>query len=293
VPRRVSLIVNPSAGGGRAVRVLPEIESALRELGVPFHAELTRDLHHARELATAAARAGEIVATLGGDGLAGCVAGVLREHPGSVLAVLPGGRGNDLARVLGMPRDDLRAACDVLAHGTERDLDVGEVQGRCFVGIASLGFDSDANRIANAASPRLGGLVYAYGALRALVAWQPARFELEHDGGTHAFTGWTVAAANSKAYGGGMMLAPDAELDDGLLDVVLTSDMPKRRFLGNLPKVFKGTHVHEPEVSVLRTRSLRVSADRPFTVYADGDPIGETPVTITAVPRALRVLVPA
>ena len=290
--RRVALLVNPAAGGGRAARILPEVEGVLRELGLPFRTVVTRDLGHACEQAGEAARAGEVTATLSGDGLVGCVVGVLRDVPGSVLAVLPGGRGNDLARVLGIPREP-RAACAVIATGTERALDVGDVGGRSFIGIASLGFDSDANRIANEAPSRLGPFVYAYGALRALAAWKPARFDLTLDGAApRSFTGYSVAAANSKAYGGGMYLAPDAELDDGLLDVVVSEDLPKWRFLANLPKVFKGTHVHEPEVHVLRAREVRIEADRPFTVYADGDPIGETPVTVRAVPGAVRVLVP-
>ncbi len=166
------------------------------------------------------------------------------------------------------------------------------MDGRSFIGIASLGFDSDANRIANQAPARLGNLVYLYGALRALMAWSPARFTIEVDGATRTFTGWSVAAANANAYGGGMFLAPDASLQDGLLDVVTTSDSSKLKFARSLPKVFRGTHVNEASVDVVRGRQIRISADRPFTVYADGDPIGDLPVTVTTVPAALRVLLP-
>jgi len=112
------------------------------------------------------------------------------------------------------------------------------------------------------------------------------------DGTAHSFIGWSVVAANSKAYGGGMFMAPGAELDDGLLDVVLSAETSKPTFLRNLPKVFKGDHVHEPYITVLRGAEVRIDADRPFTVYADGDPIGELPVTVRAVPAALRVLLP-
>jgi YegS/Rv2252/BmrU family lipid kinase len=292
VDRDVALLCNPSAGGGRAARVLPAVQDELRSLGVAFHTEMTRDLHHARALAQAAAAAGEAAVTVGGDGLAGCVAGVLRGVPGALLGVLPGGRGNDLARALGIPRDP-RAACAVIADGHERALDLGDVGGRTFVGIASLGFDSDANRIANAAPSRLGSLVYVYGALRALAAWKPASFDLRVDGEPVAFSGYSVAAANTPGYGGGMLLAPSAELDDGMFDVVLAGQLSKRRFLRVLPKVFKGTHVSEPAYRMVRARELHVDADRPFVLYADGDPIGETPVTIRIVPDALRVLAPA
>jgi YegS/Rv2252/BmrU family lipid kinase len=290
--RAVALLCNPSAGGGRAARVLPQVEEALGSLGIAFHTETTRDLDHGRDLAAAAARAGEVVVTLGGDGLVGCVAGALRGVPGSLLGVLPGGRGNDIARALGIPREP-RAACAVVATGAERVLDVGDAGGRTFVGIASLGLDSDANRIANAAPSRLGRFVYVYAALRALAAWQPARFDLRIDGEPLQFSGYSVAAANAPAYGGGMLLAPEARLDDGCFDVVLIGRMTKRRFLAALPKVFRGTHVGEPGVRVLRARELHVDADRPFVVYADGDPIASTPVTIRVEPGALQVLVPA
>jgi len=292
VDRDVALLCNPSAGGGRAARVLPVVQDELRMLGVAFHTDTTRDLDHARALAQSAAAAGEAAVTLGGDGLAGCVAGVLRDVPGALLGVLPGGRGNDLVRALGIPLD-ARAACAVIAAGNERALDVGDVGGRTFVGIASLGFDSDANRIANAAPRRFGSLVYVYGALRTLASWQPATFAVRVDGEPRSFSGYSVAAANTPGYGGGMLLAPTAELADGRLDVVLIAELPKHRFLRVLPKIFKGTHVGEPAYSMVRARELHVDADRPFVLYADGDPIGETPVTIRIVPDALRVLAPA
>jgi YegS/Rv2252/BmrU family lipid kinase len=288
--RRALLIVNPSAGGGRAARVLPSIESGLRAHGVEFRTALTRDLPHAVALAREAAGAGEIAAALGGDGLIGAVAGALRGTDG-VLGVLPGGRGNDLARVLGIPRGPGEAAT-VLATAPERTLDLGEVDGRTFVGVASCGFDSEANRIANETRLIRGNLVYAYAALRALAAWRHATFTLGIDGESVTMRGWTVAAANSKAYGGGMYVAPDAELDDGLLDVLTWSASSKLQLLSLMPRVFKGTHVKAKEVTVRRAREVTIAADRPFTVYADGDPIGELPVTIRALPAAVRVIAP-
>ena len=138
-----------------------------------------------------------------------------------------------------------------------------------------------------------GNLVYAYAALRALASFKPAHFTVTLDGERREFTGYTVAAANSKAYGGGMYIAPDAELDDGLLDVVVTEWVPKRRFVSQLPKVFKGDHVHNPEVQVFRVSEVTIEADRPFALYADGDPIADLPVTVRVLPRAVSVLVPA
>jgi YegS/Rv2252/BmrU family lipid kinase len=288
---KLSLIVNPSAGGGRAAVRLPDVRAALERRGLAHHVALTDGLEHARALARAAADAGEAAVAFGGDGLVGAVAGALRGTDG-VLGVLPGGRGNDFARALGIQLDPL-AACDVLAAGAISSLDLGEAGGRTFIGIASCGFDSVANRIANETKLVRGNLVYAYGALRALVSWKPATFTIElDDGSVRTMLGYTVAAANSGAYGGGMWMAPDAALDDGLLDLVLVEHGPRLRFLRLLPTVFKGEHVNQPSVDVVRAAEVRISADRPFTMYADGDPIAELPVTVRALPRAVRVIAP-
>jgi YegS/Rv2252/BmrU family lipid kinase len=287
----LSLIVNPSAGGGRAGRALDGVRAVLSARGLEHHVERTRSLEHARELALEAAGAGETAVAFGGDGLVGAVAGALRNSDG-LLGVLPGGRGNDFARVLGIPLEP-RAACAVLAGGAVRELDLGEVSGSTFIGIASCGFDSEANRIANQTRLVRGNLVYLYGALRALASWHQANFTVTLDTGeVHALSGYTVAVANSKAYGGGMMMAPDASLQDGLLDVVLVGHARKSRFLRLLPTVFKGAHVNEPHVQVLRARKVEVAADRIFTMYADGDPIAQLPVTVRALPAAVRVIVP-
>jgi YegS/Rv2252/BmrU family lipid kinase len=294
--RDVALIVNPAAGGGRALRALPEAERALRTAGVHVRLVHTRDLDHARELGRAAGAAGEIAAALGGDGLVGAIADGLRETAGmassgeGLLAIVPAGRGNDFARTLGIPRNPAGAAA-VIANGRERAIDLGICGERAFVGIASCGFDSDANGIANATRVP-GDAAYLYGALRALAGWRPARFELELDGEQLVHVGYSVAAANGRQYGGGMVLAPDASLDDGRFDVVTVADVPKRRFLRGLPRVFSGRHVLNDEVAVRRARELRIAADRPFALYADGDPIAELPATVSTLPAAVRVIVP-
>jgi YegS/Rv2252/BmrU family lipid kinase len=289
--RPLCLIVNPHAGGRRAERLLPGVEVALRELGVAFRVERTRSLEHGRALARAGRDAGEVVAAMGGDGLTGAVAGELRGSD-ALLVVLPGGRGNDFARKLGIPQDPV-AACELIAAGRERRVDVAEADGRTYLGILSAGFDSDAQDVVAATRLPLGGLVYAYGAVRALVAWRPARWEVTIDGAARSFTGYSVAVANSGVYGSGMWLAPQASVDDGQLDVVLTEDRPRPSYLRAMPKVFSGAHVAEPGFHVLPAREVSFHADRPFTAYADGDPIVDLPTTVRVVPGALRVLAPA
>jgi YegS/Rv2252/BmrU family lipid kinase len=207
------------------------------------------------------------------------------------LALIPCGRGNDLARVLGVPRTAAEAA-ELAVNGGERLLDVASVNGTPFLGIASFGFDTDANRIANEARLVRGDAVYAYAALRALIAWKPALFTVTVDGARHEMSGFSVAVGNSGAYGGGMHLLPHASLDDGELDVLLSERTSKLTFLRSLPKVFKGTHLQSPHAHVYRGRVIEVGSDRPFVIYADGDPIGATPATMTVEPRCLRVIVP-
>lgn len=287
----LALIVNPFAGGGRAARELDGVEATLQRMGLEHHVERTRSLDHARELAVAAAAAGETAVAFGGDGLIGAVADALR-HTDGILGLLPGGRGNDLVRMLGIPGTP-QAACQVLADGEVRRIDLGVVGDRTFTGIASCGFDSVANRIANETTLVRGHLVYVYGLLRALASWQPAGFTVTVDGGApRTLSGYTVAAANSRYYGGGMMLAPDATLQDGMLDVVMISATPKLRFLGRSPTVLKGTHVHLDNVEVVRARAVEIASSRPFTMFADGDPIADLPVTVSVLPGAVRVLAP-
>jgi YegS/Rv2252/BmrU family lipid kinase len=290
--RSLALLDNPHAAGGRPLRLLPRVEARLRDLGLRYSVQRTQSLLHGCELAREAAGRGETPVTLSGDGLIGAVAGALRDVPDAVLGVLPGGRGNDFARMAGIPLDAV-AACDVLADGRPTPIDMGAADGRTFLGVASLGFDSEANRIANAAPPQLGRLVYVYGALRALAAWEGARFTVDVDGERAEFAGWSVAAANSGFYGGGMRVAPHARLDDGALDVVWLAESSRLGLVRLLAKVFRGTHVNAPGVSVRRGAEVRVSADRPFTVYADGDPIGNLPIVMRAVPAAVEVLLPA
>jgi YegS/Rv2252/BmrU family lipid kinase len=281
--------MNPAAAGGKARSLLPQVDTELRALGVAHRVVEARDIEHASAAAAEAASGGETVVAFGGDGLVGALASAL--HGSGSLGVLPAGRGNDFARELSIP-DDVAGACRVLVDGEERTLDLGEANGRPFACIASCGYDSDANRIANEAKLIRGNLVYAYAAIRALIAWRPAHFTIRLDDNEHSFRGYTVAAANTRFYGGGMQVAPAADPTDGLLEVVMVEDTPKLRALRNLSKVFSATHVELDYVKVARAREVEISADRPFDVYADGDVLTDLPATVRVLPRALRVIAP-
>ncbi|SNQ49213.1 Sphingosine/diacylglycerol kinase-like enzyme [Frankia canadensis] len=288
---RLTVVVNPSAGRGRALRLLGGVCAQLSHWAADVRVAPTRSLDHAGELAAAASAQGRVVVALGGDGLAGAVAGAVAAA-GGVLAVLPGGRGNDFVRGLGLPDDPRRVAAE-LARAREVRIDLPEVDGRPFLGIASVGYDSDVQVIADRARLLRGRHVYTYAALRALAAWRPARFTVTvDDEAPRELRGWTVGAANAPCYGGGMRFAPDADLTDGLVEVVLISHTSRLTFLALFPRVFSGRHVHTRHVRVLRGRRVRVEADRPFAVYADGDPLATLPATVEVRPSALRLLVP-
>jgi YegS/Rv2252/BmrU family lipid kinase len=287
----IALLANPSAADGRSLKCLDIVRTTLEERGAEYEMSTPAGRDAARDAAREAAQQGATVVAVGGDGTIGLIAGALRDTPGR-LAVIPAGRGNDFARVMKIPPDAAQAASLIL-DGHEKVVDVGDVDGEPFVCIASLGFDSDANRIANDAKLVKGNLVYLYAALRALVGWKHANFHVVIDGQAHDIRGWSVAVANSQAYGGGMYVAPDAKLDDGEFDVVMGSESSKLTFLKDIGKVFKGTHSKLDYVQTYRGTNVEISSDRPFVIYADGDPIGHTPATVSISPRSLKVLVPA
>jgi YegS/Rv2252/BmrU family lipid kinase len=286
----LTLLVNPSSAGGKSLKLLPRIEAALDARRAAFRVEKTRSLEHGVELALAAAELGEVPVVVGGDGLAGAIGGAMAGSD-APLGLIPAGRGNDLARALGIPTDPETAVETVLA-GHSRRIDVGEANGKRFLGIASVGFDSECNRLANETHFLRGNLVYAYSMLRTLTGWRSARFTIAVGEERKRLTGYFVAVANNSVYGGGMWIAPEAEIDDGLFDVVAIEEVSKLRFLTGLRDVLKGTHLDKDEVSVFRAPRLQLDASRPFPVYADGDHLTDLPVSLRILPSALSILVP-
>jgi YegS/Rv2252/BmrU family lipid kinase len=287
----LTLLVNPHSAGGKTLKLLPRVEAALDARRVEFRVQRTKGLEHGAEQALRAVEADEVPIVMSGDGLVGAVGGAMAgaETP---LGIIPGGRGNDLARVLEIP-DDPEAAVEVLLAGRSRRIDVGEANGKRFLGIVSVGFDSECNRRANEVRFLRSNLVYAYSAIRTLAGWKPARFTIRVDEQRTRFSGYSISVANNSTFGGGMRIAPKAMLDDGQFDIVTIGEVGKLRYVANLPKVFKGTHVEEEQVQVFRAQHLELTASRPFPVYADGEHLTELPASLRVLPRALSVLVPA
>jgi diacylglycerol kinase (ATP) len=299
----LSLIVNPTAGRGRARQLLPLVTAALAAAGADYEVTESASLADAGQIAGAAASRDRIVVAVGGDGMAGALAGVAAGL-GCPFGIVPAGRGNDLARVLGIPAEPAAAAA-LLTAGTTRQVDLigvsipGEPE-LIVAGSVYLGVPSVAGEIANATRWLRGSAVYTVAALRAVARWQPATFDIQGTSRRQQFAGYAVVVANSAYFGAGMQVAPPARIDDGQLDLVLMRHGPKLAFLQALTKIKDGSHTALDQVSLEVDTDVTVTADRTMPVAADGEtlrfaaplPAG-TPVRIRILPAALTVVAPA
>ncbi|MFJ8544053.1 diacylglycerol kinase family protein [Streptomyces sp. NPDC093586] len=291
--RQFTAVVNPTAGGAGSAAALLAVARLLREAGAGLETEYSRSLAHARDIAREAGRRGRVVLAVGGDGMAGGIGGAL-SGTGAVLGLVPAGRGNDFARALRLPTEP-EALAGLLLRGEPRPVDTIEVTSAVHdrtvvLGSVYAGVDALANRHANHARLLRGTASYYAGALRAVTTWRPTRYRVTVDGREHAFTGYTVVAANSGYYGSDRLIAPAARVDDGLLEVVMIRHAPRRLFFALMNDLTTGAHVHRPQVRVLRGKEVRIEADRPIPYGADGEVDAVVPVTARVLPGALRVL---
>lgn len=288
-------LVNPTAGGGRARRVLDRVRARAEVEGATV--ELSTD---GPDLTARAGRALEEglrrLIVVGGDGTAHLAIQALAESP-CELAVVPTGRGDDFALSLGVPAD-LEGALELAVSGAARRVDLIRIErpdGPTWGGIyASLGFDSAVTRIANA-QPRWipRRVTYLLAALRVLARFHAPRVTVDHDGGRYAGRAMLVTACNAPRYGGGMRIAPEARMDDGRFDLVTVDELPKRTALWLLLKVLDGRHVGHPAVSIFRGRSTRIEVEPGVLLGCDGEIVGRVagePVELSIVPSALAVV---
>ncbi|MFD5951453.1 diacylglycerol/lipid kinase family protein [Streptomyces collinus] len=291
--RQFTAVVNPTAGGATSAAALHKVARLLREAGAELETEYSRSLAHARELARHAGERGRVVLAVGGDGITGSIGGAL-SGTGALFGMVPAGRGNDFARALGLP-GDADGVARVLLHATPRAVDTIEVTssvhaGTVVLGSVYAGVDALANLHANRSRMLRGSASYYAGALRAISTWRPVRYRITVDGQDHAYSGYTVVAANSSYYGSARRIAPEARPDDGLLDVVMIRDAPRRLFFTLMKELDTGAHIHRPQVQVVRGREIRIEADRDVPYGADGEIEAVLPVTARVLPGALRVL---
>jgi diacylglycerol kinase (ATP) len=301
--KHARIIVNPAAGAGKSARRWLEVRDCLKSRGFPFEHRFTEAPGHAAELAREAfADSCETVVAVGGDGTVHEVVNGLHDAGGLddvSLGIIGTGTGGDYQRSLGLSRD-YDEACSRLISPQSRRVDLGLVEygengrtgRRCFVNFAGIGFDAETTRATNGRFKALGAMPsYLLGLLTTFVIYRNRRVSLRLDGEAEERKVCTVIAGIGRYGGGGMMTTPDAELDDGLFDVLIVDDIGKLELLRALPTIYKGTHLSHPRVTVKRARRLEVTSGVTTSLQADGELLGEVPAVFSVLPGALRLVV--
>ncbi|MFD7705043.1 diacylglycerol kinase [Streptomyces caelestis] len=292
----ITLFVNPTAGRGRGARAARPAASALRDAGFSVRTVLGDDPRDALARARAAVEEGTgALIAVGGDGMANLALQAV-VGTGTPFGLVAAGTGNDFARALGMPLREPAAAgrmiADALRCGRVRDIDLGRVGDRWFGAVLASGFDSRVNDRGNRMRLPLGRLKYDVAMVAELAAFRPLPYRIALDGGeVREVEATLVAVGNGPSYGGGMRICPGADLTDGLFDITVVGECSRATLLRVFPRVYRGTHVDHPAITVLRAASVELVAEE-VTGYADGEPVGPLPLTARCVPGALRVVGP-
>jgi len=297
------VIANPRAGRGKVDAALPQVERVLRDEGLDYRIVRTTHPGHATEVARHALRNGErFLVAAGGDGTVHeVVNGMIRNGtpiaPDAVLAVVAAGSGCDFVRTFGLP-GDAGSAARRLAGDRVRAIDVGTVtctygdaeRTRYFVNIAEAGLGGAVVARTARLGRFLGGARYASGFWLTLPGFGPAPVRLDADGQASSWRAFNVVVANCRFYGGGMQISPKSDPGDGLLDVLVMTG-PKSDAFATLPRVYRGTHLPHRNIAELRAGRIRLDADQPFPVEADGEVLGTTPVSFGIIPGVIRLKV--
>jgi diacylglycerol kinase (ATP) len=301
----IVFLVNPASANGSTGKRWPELAHRAAQLGLQGETLFSERPGHLIELAERAARDGaELVVAVGGDGtLNETVNGLMRAGASAELATIPLGTGMDFVRTYEIPNRFEDAVRTALSGGT-RTIDVGRVSYRTWDGqdaeryvanIGSVGMSAAVAQRANGMSKAIGGkATFFYALVRVFLEWQNTMVHVQLEGGDRREARMhDVIVANGRWHGGAMLLAPEAQPDDGLFDVVLIGDINKRDFVTTVPKIYKGTYLAHPKVDLVRTKAVTVDAPERLPIELDGEQVGTTPARFEIVPGALRVRVPA
>lgn len=302
---RLGLVVNPTAGNGRGRQAGDACRRLLASDGHHVDELSAEDAAHAERRGREAVGAGlDAIVVVGGDGMVGLGANIV-AGTGVPLGVVAAGSGNDAAAYAGLPIRDVPAAVAVisraLAEGSRRTMDLIEVRhdgpepARLVVGAVSCGVDAAVNAAANRLRWPRGGARYVRALAGILPGLRPYGFSVSADGQNWSQGAVLMMVANTGRIGGGMRIAPDADSSDGLLELVLAGAVTRTKLLRVFPRVYRGTHVTDPVVSVRRVTEVTLAHDAsagavPPEAFGDGEPIGELPVTCTVRPGALNLL---
>lgn len=295
--------MNPTAGAGSTAKKWPQIMGRLKSIGLAFEHDLTEAPEHAIELAKSAARKGyELVVSVGGDGTLNEVVNGLYDA-GSLgdvrLGIIGTGTGSDYIRTVGVPRH-YEEACQCLMNQRNLLVDLGIVEyasngrlmKRVFVNFAGLGFDAEVVKATTQRFKALGSMPsYLMGLLTTLLFYKNREVSLKLDGKVDNRKVCTIVMSNGKYGGGGMFIAPNADPTDGFLDVLIIGDLSKPDLLWSLPRIYRGTHLTHPKVTVKRVREVDIESSQHMLLQADGELLGDTPASFHVLPAALNIVV--
>lgn len=284
---RLKIIYNPWAGRGRARDHVREVEQTLRSLGadvITYASTSPEDL--TREAAQSSRDAFDRVVVAGGDGTVNLA---LRRFDLSrgTMALLPLGSGDDFARVNGIPRD-VKGACDVVVGGVVREVDIATANDMRYAGVAGVGFDSEVARFAQRVKHLRGSAVYLYAILRVLPSFRALPMRIDGRAEEVMF----ATFGNTRQYGSGIRIVPDASITDGLLDACIVHRTSRWQLLMTLPLAYTGKHTRKPFVELRRAREFTVETDQTMDVFADGEPLTKTPARFAIAREKLRIVVP-
>jgi len=299
---RTVFLVNPASDNGATGRRWPEIANRAATAGLTGEALLSERPGELTELARRAAdEGGQLLVVVGGDGTVNEVVNGLAGREGPELAVIPRGTGRDFVRTYGIPHK-LDDALRTVRDGRTREIDVGRARFRSwqgepaewyFANIASAGMSGAIAKRANETSKALGGKVsYFWATFAVFSRWRTSELTVTVGAETRRARMHDVVVANGRYFGGGMMICPEAEPDDGVFDVLLIGNLTKRDLLLTLPKTYRGKHLPHPKAELLRGPAVEIEAAEPLPVELDGEQPGTTPARFEIIPRALRLRVP-
>ena len=300
---QIEVIVNPAAGAGKSAKRWPQIVSLLKSLGLDFEYDLTEAPGHAIELARSAVKKGyELVVSVGGDGTINEIVNGLYDANGieyMAMGIVNTGTGADYIRTFGIPRD-YKGGCQLLVSPRRRTVDLGVIEytrngdreKRLFVNFAGLGFDAEVVKATTEKFKALGDMPsYLMGLLTTLFSYHNREISIVVDGEAGQRRVCTVMLNNGRYGGGGMLPAPDADPADGLLDVLIIDDVTKPDLLRSLPRVYRGTHLTHPKVTLMRAREVEIRPAQQMAVQADGELLGAAPARFSILPAALTLVV--
>ena len=295
--RQIRLVVNPAAGKGRALEMLPQVAGTLRDGGSNLEILLSRDFAEARSMAHGAIEDGvDVLAVMGGDGMMHLgvnttAAAHLSRGSRTILGLIPAGTGNDLCRGIGLPAKDAVAAAEVIAAGHARSIDLARVAETYVAAVLATGFDALVNRRANQMPWPRGSTRYALAVMAELRVFSPLHYRLTVDGQVRELPAMLVAIGNTSSYGGGMLICPQADPYDGLHDVTIIHPVSRLKLLRLFPEMYSGKFVRDSCVEQLRVREATVEGPG-LVGFGDGEMLGATPLQVCSVPRALPVFIP-